>query len=76
MTMTLLSSLSHPKTLAFKTNDILVVDVDQKGLDILPENITAKAQKLSAMLLDDNLVVDQVASFVWAHDMKMHLQKA
>lgn len=79
MTMTLISSWHYSATVEQeRTNDILLVDVNAAGLQILPEFIQKhdNLKVLSAKLVDKDVVDDQVARYHQAHDMKVHLQRA
>jgi lipopolysaccharide biosynthesis glycosyltransferase len=75
MTMTLLPSWSAKRAAAERTNEVLIVDVSDKALELIPNHIKANATFLTAKLLDER-VDDQVARYIAAHATKIRFQKA
>ncbi|KAG7339497.1 glycosyl transferase family 8 protein [Nitzschia inconspicua] len=77
MTMTLRPTISYDRlTLSRTDDDILIVDITDQGLDILPKHVKMAAKTLTAKVTDETMVDDQLGRYVLAHEMKMSLQKA
>jgi lipopolysaccharide biosynthesis glycosyltransferase len=76
MTMTLLPTWSEQRALMEQSDEVLLVDVNREGLQLLPDHIKSRAVTLSAKLKDPNVIDDMVARYVEAHAMKVRLQKA
>ncbi|EEC43087.1 predicted protein [Phaeodactylum tricornutum CCAP 1055/1] len=76
MTMTLLPTWSKWRASKEQNNEVLIVDVNKNGLQLLPDHITLGAVKLSANLVNKSVIDDQVARYFLANEMKLRLQKA
>jgi lipopolysaccharide biosynthesis glycosyltransferase len=77
MTMTLRPSVSRERQQLSRTeDDILIVDVTDRGLEILPKHVRMAARSLTAKITDKEIVDDQLGRYILAHEMKSSLQKA
>jgi lipopolysaccharide biosynthesis glycosyltransferase len=73
MTMTLQPSSLYNHT---RTKGILIVDVSEKGLGVVPGHIKKQATMLTARIDDPNLLDDQLGRYIQAQEMKAHLEAA